>query len=152
MALTKFGEKLELRSEVELKVPPEVVWCALIDLPRHGQWNPFWSHVRGRIEAGGRVDLDVTPPGGTVMRVRRRIQLVEPSLQLAWSGGYGWGWLLRSEQFFRLSERSSGCTRLVVGENLRGPGVTGKNDLVMHIARGQALMNQALKRFLEESR
>lgn len=149
MGLTEFGERLELRSEVEIAVEPSRVWNVLVDFTNHARWNPFWCNVRGNVAPAGRVDYELTPPGGSVMRVRRRIEQLEPAIQLRWQGRYGWGWLLRSEQFFRLAEIPSGRTRLVVGENLRGPGVTGKSELMMNIARGQALMNQAIKRLVE---
>lgn len=84
------------------------------------------------------------------MGVKRCIDALEEETELRWSGGYGWGWLLRSEQTFRISRvGEERRTRLVVAENLRGPGVTGVNSVSMEIARGQALMNQALKRHLE---
>jgi hypothetical protein len=149
MSLTRFGEKLELRSEVEIRVEPARLWRTLLDFPAHGRWNPFWGQVEGPAQMGGRIEIELTLPGGALMPVRRRINTFESERELAWSGGYGWGWLLRSDQFFRLTNLGEGRTRLAVGENLRGPGVTSTNRTVLNVARGQPLMNQALKRYLE---
>lgn len=149
MSLTKFGERFELRSEVEIDVEPAQVWSILIDFPKHEQWNPFWCRIKGQAHPSARVSYVLTPPGGHSMSVKRYIDAYEEANELRWNGGYGWGWLLRSEQTFRLSRAGERRARLIVAENLRGPGVTGINSVSMVIARGQALMNQALKRHLE---
>jgi hypothetical protein len=151
MSVSTIGERLELRSEVEILAEPDEVWNALLDLPGHGRWNPLWTWVRGRIEPESTVVLELCPPGGKTLRVRRTIRVFEPARELSWSGPYGWGWLLRSDQVLRLTGIEAGRTRLVVAENLRGPGVTSDNRTTLNIARGQALMNQALKRYLESS-
>lgn len=151
MNLTKFGEEIELRSEVEIASDVDRVWSVLLDVPRHEQWNPFWCHFRGTIQEAARITFDLTPPGGSSLRVRRLVESLQAPTELRWSGGYGWGWLLRSEQYVRLFDIDGRRTRLVIGENLRGPGVTGNSSTTMGIVRGQALMNQALKRFLESS-
>jgi hypothetical protein len=151
MSLTKFGEKIELRSEVEIGSEIGRVWSVLLDLPRHEQWNPFWTRLRGTLELAARITYDLTPPGGSSLRVRRVVETLDAPNELRWSGGYGWGWLLRSEQFVRLLAIDGSRTRLVIGENLRGPGVTGNSNTTLGIGRGQALMNQALKRFLESA-
>lgn len=152
MSLTTFGEKLELRSEVEVDVEPARVWLTLIDFARHDQWNPFWSNIKGQAQKGSRVSYGLTPPGGSTLRVSRRVDDCENEQLLRWSGGYGWGVLLRSEQTFRLNQVNEHRTRVIVAENLRGPGVTGAQSVSVHIARGQALMNQALKRRVETAR
>ncbi len=149
MSLTAFGEKLELRSEVEILADPTRIWQVLLDFPRHQRWNPFWARPQGQATLGSRITLELTPPGASSMRLRRLIGTFEPERELGWTGRYGWGWLLRSDQRFRLTEVATGRTRLVVAENLRGPGVTGNNRTTLDIARGQAFMNQALKRYVE---
>lgn len=152
MSLTAFGEKLELRSEVEIAAAPSAVWRVLLDFGNHQRWNPLWADLTGQAELGGRISLELTLPSGDTVRLRRRISVLQPERELGWSGGYGWGLLLRSDQSFRLAEPQAGRTRLVVAENLRGPGVTSSNRTMLEIARGQALMNQALKRCVEGSR
>lgn len=149
MSLTEFGEKLELRSEVEIRASSATIWQVLTDFPGHQRWNPFWAKIEGQVEPGSRIVLSITPPSSDSMRLRRRVLVCEPGVELRWTGRYGWGWLLRSEQYFRLTDSGEGRTRLAVGENLRGPGVTGNSRTTLNIVRGQALMNQALKRHIE---
>jgi hypothetical protein len=152
MSLTRFGEKLELRSEVEVSASPTQIWRALTDFERYPQWNPYIVRAKGVLAKGERIDLVVSPPGSREMRVRRQVEVLRELEELRWSGGYGFGLLLRSEQYFLLSPRDNGqMTRLIVGENLFGPGVTGNNPTVMNIARGLSLMNQAIKRRLESA-
>jgi hypothetical protein len=153
VSLTKFGEKLELRAEIEIHVPRIKVWNALTDLERYFQWNPYIVRATGKFEVGQRIELLVSPPDHGEMRVRRNISVLNEPSELRWSGPYGFGLLLKSDQYFLLSETADGAsTRLTIGENLFGPGVTGSNATVMNIARGLALMNQALKRRLESAR
>jgi hypothetical protein len=121
-----------------------------MDIERYSQWNPYIVRAQGMPALGKRVDQIVSPPDGRELRVRRCVDVIREPLELRWSGPYGWGLLLRSEQYFLLTECDDGRrTRLVVGENLRGPGVTSNNPKIMNIARGLSLMNQALKRRLE---
>jgi hypothetical protein len=149
MSLSEFGEKLELKSEVEIAADRARVWQALFDASTHQLWNPFWSNLRGTIAKTERVELEVNLPGSKSMRTKRMITELEQDAWLLWSGGYGWGLLLRSEQSFRLAETGGSATRLTVSETLRGPGVTGQRSPSLAIVRGQALMNQALKHFVE---
>jgi len=150
MSLSKFGEKLELRSEVEIAAEPAQIWDKITDFSAISSWNPYIVRASGVLARGEHIDLIVCPPGGRELKVRRRIDVLLKGEELRWTGRYGWGFLLRGEQYFQLrSANSPGRTRLTVGENLLGPGVTGNNQTVLNIARGLALMNQALKRQLE---
>lgn len=148
-----FGEKLELRSEIEVQAPPTEVWRNLTDFGRYAEWNPFIVRASGKLELGERIDLLVSPPEGREIRVRRRISRLNEPFELRWGGPYGFGLLLRSDQYVLLNPKDdASSTRLVIGENLYGPGVTGSHSTVMNIARGLALMNQALKRRVESAR
>lgn len=152
MSLNQFGETLELRAEVEIHARPAAIWRRLTDFNDYVSWNPYVVRAKGKLDVGERVDLVLSPPGGSEVKVKRHILELRESEELRWQGPYGFGIWLRSEQYFRLREgRSTENTRLLIGENLKGPGVTSNNQLVMNIARGLALMNQALKRRLESA-
>lgn len=43
----------ELRTEIEIKAPPEKVWEILTDLARYPEWNPFFHHAVGTLKVGG---------------------------------------------------------------------------------------------------
>jgi hypothetical protein len=150
MSLNSLGEKLELRSEVEIEAAPDLVWKTLVDFGSFSRWNPYIVKADGLLAQGACVDMVVSPPGSREMRVRRHIEVLRPAEELRWKGRYGLGILLRGEQYFLLRGPSDGsATRLTVGENIYGPGVTGNNSTVLNISLGLSLMNQALKRRLE---
>jgi uncharacterized protein YndB with AHSA1/START domain len=150
VSLTKFGEQLELRSEVEIARTPQRVWDVLIDTGRYPRWNPFIVQAEGRLAVGETLRLIISPPGGREIKLTRKVEAIDEARELAWSGGYGWGLLLRSRQRFQLMPTRNGQhTRLLVAEDLKGPGVTGNNPLALEVARGTALMNQALRRECE---
>lgn len=150
MSLNSLGEKLELRAEVEIEAAPNLVWKALVDFDSFNRWNPYIVKADGLLALGECINLVVSPPNCREMRVKRRIEVLRPDEELRWKGRYGLGLLLRGEQYFQLRRTSDGVTtRLTVGENLYGPGVTSKNSTVLNISLGLSLMNQALKRRLE---
>ncbi|MGC4069954.1 MAG: SRPBCC domain-containing protein [Polyangiaceae bacterium] len=152
MSLTQFGEQLELRSEVEIARAPQHVWDVLVDLTQYARWNPFIVRASGQLAIGATLRLISSPPGGREVKLTREVQALDEAKELVWSGGYGWGLLLRSRQRFQLMPIADGArTRLLVAEDLKGPGVTGTNPLALNVARGTALMNQALKRECERS-
>jgi uncharacterized protein YndB with AHSA1/START domain len=150
VSLTQFGEQLELRSEVEIARTPKLVWNVLVEIAEYPRWNPFIVRAHGQLAVGATLRLILSPPGGREVKLTREVHALDEARELVWSGGYGWGLLLRSRQRFQLMPTAEGArTRLLVAEDLKGPGVTGNNPLALNIARGTALMNQALKRECE---
>ena len=148
MSLSKFGEQLELRSEVGIAQAPQRVWDVLIDTGRYPRWNPFIVQAEGLLTVGGTLRMIISPPGGREVKLTRKVESIHNARALTWSGGYGWGFLLRSRQRFQLTPTNDGAhTRLLVAEDLKGPGVTGNDSLALNVARGTALMNQAFGEF-----
>lgn len=139
---------VELRAEIAIDAPPDRVWAVLTDLPGHADWNPFMPHVAGELRPGSHLDVVLCPPGTGDWPIRPEVTAVEPGVELRWKARYLlWG-LVRGERFFRLVPADGG-TRVLQGEDLRGPLVGLFGALVTGIARGLVYMNQALKRRVE---
>jgi len=149
MSFTMFGERLELRSEVEIARAPETVFSVLIDLPRYHEWNPYLVAARGEVRMRAKLELVASFARGEEERWTRRVVRLEPPRRLAWAGSSGPLGLLSSEQFFELSETALGHTRLRTGENVRGLLIRPSPGRMLAFSRAMAGMNQALKQRLE---
>jgi hypothetical protein len=152
MSLTMVGQKVELRSEIEIAAPIALVWDVITDLPAYNQWNPFIVEADGEMIQGAVVATTVNFPGNRERTFRRRVSKLAPRAELRWS----WTALLRamahSEQFFQLRESTDNRTRLVVGENLTGLLVPHTQRDLSQVSQGLTLMCQAIKRRAEALR
>jgi len=146
MALSVVGQKVELRSEIEIQASPSLVWDALTNFRAYGEWNPYIVEAAGELKEGAIVTTVVNFPGSPERTFRRRIVRLVPMEELRWN----WTSLLRvvaqSEQYFRLQPVSDIRLRLTLGENLSGLlSPHGQSDL-SKIAQGLTLTAQAIKR------
>ncbi len=151
MSFSMFGERLELRSEVEIARDPETVFAVLVDLPRYHEWNPYLVAAKGVVQMRAKLKLVASFARGEEESWTRRVVRLEPPRRLAWAGSSGPLGLLSSEQFFELSETSPGHTRLRTGENVRGLLVRPSPGRMLAFSRAMASMNQALKHRLESA-
>ena len=134
-----------LHTEISVDAPPAVVWAALVDLPRHQEWNPFIVEAEGEVRVGGPLRLRMTPPGGRTSTLRPRVTELVPDDVLEWLGRVGPRGLFAGRHRFELHATETG-TRLVQHETFTGV-------LVPLLARsldgrtlpGLVAMNEALK-------
>ena len=149
MSLTIVGQKVELRSEIEIRAPVELVWEVLTNLRAYGEWNPFIVEAEGQMREGAVIGTTVNFPGNRERNFRRRVVKLTPMTELRWS----WTALLRamaySEQFFQLRALSDDRVRLAVGENLAGLFMPRTQRDLSRVSQGLTLMCQAIKRRAE---
>ena len=143
------GERMELRTEVEIDASASAVWQALTDFSRYPEWNPFIASVEGDCAPGRRLKITLTLPGGQERTPRVMLLTFDPPHELRWRERVLFGVMLEWEHFFKLTESSNGRTRLMQGANYRGWAVRYMGSGFTAIARGFAGMNQALKRRVE---
>lgn len=110
----------EVRTEIEITAPPQVVWGVLSKLEAWSEWNPLIMGVRlrGPLRRGtrGRLTIDLGSPVGR-QSLTVRLVTVRPPYELAWAGGVRG--LLRGCHRFRLEPAPTG-TRLVHTEAFSG--------------------------------
>ena len=152
MGYTMSGEKLEIRTEVEIDAGPAEVWRVLTDFEAYPRWNPFIAAVYGELQNGKRVGVVMTPPDGRESRHSPKLLVVAEERELRWVGTLGANFLYRGEHFFRLHPHGRGQTRLVHGEDISGILTRYMGGTITRIARGCVGMNQALKRRVESAR
>src|SRR5258708_37730216 len=77
----------EPRAEITIHAPPSVVWRILTDTARYESWNPLIVRFDGDLRAGARAKIVLGIEGRRSPKIPVRIDVVEPNVQLAWTGG-----------------------------------------------------------------
>jgi hypothetical protein len=143
------GEKIELRSEVEIAAPVHMVWKALTNLSAYREWNPYIVEAEGELSEGAVVCTTISAPGSGEQKVRRRILKIEPNRELRWTATQLVRALAYDEQFFRLTPVESNRVRLLIGENISGIFAPRTPSELSRLSQGLNLLNQAIKRRAE---
>jgi len=135
-----------LLCSIDIRAPAQVVWDALTDLPRFGEWNPFIREGRGDLRAGGRVRVRVRPSLGVPLVFRAQVLACEQPRELRWRGHVLTPWLASGEHTFTVEPLAAGGVRFVQREVFGGvlPRLAGKL-LEREARRGFEAMNRALK-------
>ena len=144
--------RTELRSEVEINASLSHVYGVLTDFRDYEAWNPFLTAVSGALVVGQKLSVEMSLPEGKTYLLEPRLTHVVENAELRWRGRFGFAALLEAEHFFLLSERESGTTRVVQGQNFSGFLLRFAGHELTLAARGSVYMNQALKKRAESSR
>ena len=54
----------ELKTEIEILSPPDVVWAVLMDLPRWSNWNPIVNRIEGDLAIGATLSITMSDGKG----------------------------------------------------------------------------------------
>ena len=139
-----------IATAIDIAAPPERVWSILTGFPAYPEWNPFIRSISGDLKTGGRLSIQICPPGGNGMTFKPKLLAVEPERELRWLGRFLVPGLFDGEHYFLLAPTPEG-TRLTHGENFSGLFVRmmGAKGFA-NIEQGFDAMNQALKARAEE--
>ena len=134
-----------ITTEIAIAAPPGRVWEVLMDFDTYPEWNPFITVIAGDPAPKGRLDVSISPPGGTSMRFRPSVTAHEPERFFQWLGSLGMRGVFDGRHSFRLSPTEQG-TRFEHREDF-----TGLLSFMMAGSRreqteaGFRTMNEALK-------
>jgi hypothetical protein len=106
--------------------------------------------VEGKLEAGEKLRVVVTPGDGSERTLKPTLLLVEPGKTLRWRRKLWVKGLFDGEHFWELSAMD-GATKLVHGEDFSGWLVQQMGPTLTHTARGCVGMNLALKKRVEKA-
>ncbi len=149
MSLSMLGERVELRSEVEIAAPAHVVWGVLTNVRSYREWNPYIVDAEGEFKEGAVISTTISPPGSSEQKIRRRVFKLEPERELRWSATQLVRALAHDEQFFRLTPVDNNHVRLLIGENVSGIFAPRTPRELSRLSQGLNLLNQAIKRRAE---
>lgn len=140
----------ELRTEVAIAAPIEVVWATLSDLATYPDWNPFIVSVQGRAEVGERLTNRMQPPGGKAITFKPTVTVVEPAVTLEWLGRLGLPGIFDGRHRFDLAPSEDGGTLVTQSEEFDGVLVRFmRRSLDTKTMAGFEAMNAALKARVE---
>ena len=135
-----------LHAETVIDAAQDEVWAVLEDFAAYPSWNPFIRQITGRLEAGDRLEVELSPPGGRAMTMRPIVREVQPGRAFRWLGSVGVPGLFDGEHSFQVEPLGVGQVRFVQSERFSGilsplvMAFTGRST-----RQGFEAMNQALK-------
>ena len=135
----------EIRTEIWIERPPADVWQILTATDEYRSWNPFIRRLRGELQPGSRLEVEIEPPGSNPMTFRPIVITVQRDREIRWLGSFWIRGLFDGEHSFRL-ESNGGRTDLIQAELFSGL-LVGRlsNSILRRTERGFVAMNEALK-------
>ena len=138
-----------IEATVEIEASPSQVWSLLTNFAGTAAWNPFIMSISGTLVPGGKLTVDIVPPGKNRMRFRPTIVVVEPERELRWLGRFLLPGVMDGEHYFFLEPVGLRRTRLTQGENFSGLLVGLFGGTLSATKAGFEAINVALKRRAE---
>jgi hypothetical protein len=133
---------------IQIAAPPARVWRLLTDLPRMAAWNPFIRSISGDLVVGGRLAVEIMPPGRSAMRFTPTVLTVRPERELRWLGRVLVPGIFDGEHYFLLHPIGAG-TLFTQGERFSGLLVGFVERTLTATEAGFEAMNAALKELAE---
>lgn len=143
---------MEIRTEIEIDASSEKVWQVLTDFASFGEWNSFIPNITGNLGKGESLIVQINLPEGKKMTFKPIVIEFKENEKFGWRGDWIVPWIFQGEHLFELTESASG-TSFVHREKFKGillPFL--KNNLEIKTKAGFELMNQQLKKRVEQNR
>ncbi len=135
-------DMLELKTTIQLAVPPARVWAVLTDFAAYPDWNPFITEASGDWAVGNTVAITA---GG--MSFKPRVLVFSPHQELRWKGKLFFPGLFDGEHYFLLTDNGDGTTTFEHGERFTGLLVGPfRQKLKTETKEGFEKLNEALAR------
>jgi hypothetical protein len=138
-----------ISTSIDINASPAAVWAVLTDQAAFPEWNPFVTKFAGDLALGGRLEVQIAPPGRRGMTFRPRVTAVKPERRLEWLGRLLVPGLFDGRHAFELVELPDGGTRLVQSETFSGLLVRLSGSMLDATLDGFQAMNQAVKQRAE---
>jgi len=141
-----------IHTEIEISASAERVWEILSDFESYPSWNPFVTRVDGEPKEGARLKIWVQLPDAKMMTFTPIVLKANANEELRWAGTMPLN-LFRGEHFYVIQKITDDKILFIHGEIFSGWLVRliwstrGKK-----IAKGYTLMNEALKKWAEDSK
>lgn len=141
----------EIRTEVEIAAPPDLVWRILTDFESFPSWNPFMVEASGELSVGSQLRVKLRPPGRKAFTFRPHLMELEPGHRLVWLGRTVFPGVFDGEHIHEVHDRGGGRARYVQRERFRGALTPFLGALLKDTTRGFNAMNRALKERAENA-
>ena len=134
-----------LETDIAIAANPEQVWDVLVDFDAYPEWNPFITSIAGLAQPGEQLAVALTLPGGRTIKLRPRVQAVEPTRRFAWLGHLVVPGVFDGAHELGLQPGADGTTVFTQRETFRGALVPFTGRLLARTEEGFVAMNAALK-------
>lgn len=140
----------EIRTEIYLNAPIEVVWKTLTDFENWQKWNPTVVRVHGSPTQGSNLEITMSKDNCDEMIYKAQVVEVVPPHQFRWRAKMMAGFVFTNDRIFQLSKKDNG-THFVHIESYSGiMAAMSWNKLSEFVPKVLEKMNQALKNELEK--
>lgn len=140
-----------IETQIVIEAPASKVWGILIDFPAMPAWNPFIRKISGSPTPGGRLTVQIEPPGQSAMTFKPTVLVASPDAELRWLGTVLGRWVFAGEHYFILEPTGPRTTRFTHGERFSGllAPLLMRGRMLAATQQGFVAMNEALKRRAE---
>lgn len=136
----------QLTTNIEIDASASTVWKILTDFDKYPQWNPFIRSATGEVKKGARLEVQLQPPGGSMMTFRPTVLVAEPERELRWLGRLFLPGIFNGEHCFQIEPLGRDRIRFVHSEVFCGILVPFlAESLDTKTKSGFEAMNQAIK-------
>ena len=140
----------ELRTEIEINAPAELVWSALLDFERYPKWNPFIREISGTPSVGAILNVFIKPEGGMGAKLAPIIVAFDENRKFAWKGKFGVNGVFDGQHEFIIEALDVGKVNFVQREEFSGLLVPVLWPMLRkNTERGFNEMNRSLKSLVE---
>lgn len=142
----------EITTSIIINAPAEKVWTILTDFNNYPNWNPFIKSIKGNVEKGNRISVQITPPGGKEMGFTPKVLAFDKHKEFRWLGHLFIPGIFDGEHKFQLIQNEDGTTRFIHSEKFRGILVPFlKKMLQTSTKKGFEFMNEKIKEMAEQT-
>jgi len=121
------------------------VWSVISDLQSYPQWNPFITAIKGKLQAGERLEVTIAPPGVKPMTFRPTLLDATPNRKTRWLGRLGIPGLFDGEHSMEIVPQPGGGVRFIHRERFGGLLVPLFGKMLKKTEGGFEQMNEAVK-------
>ncbi len=143
-AASPLATQREVKAEIEINAPPELVWKILTDFPSYPIWNPYIYPAKGELRTGAQLELTLHP-GDQHIPFRPVVLSVEPNKELSWGGRTLTTGVFDRVQTFTIEPLEPTRARLVSREVFTGLLTPFYGGLVDDTRRGLEMMTSTLR-------
>lgn len=110
----------ELKTEIVIHSSPEKIWKILTDFENYPNWNPFITYIKGNLEKGNKIVVNINPPNGSKMVFKPTILTKIENKELVWQGKVLFRGLFDGTHKFELIDNKNGTTTFIQSEKFNG--------------------------------
>ena len=137
----------EIKTEIVIHSSPKKVWKILTDFENYPNWNPFITYIKGNLEKGNKIVVNINPPNGSKMVFKPTILTKIENKELVWQGKVLFRGLFDGTHKFELIDNKNGTTTFIQSEKFNGIFVGLFNP--QKTQKGFNEMNKKLKELAE---